>query len=135
MKVETRFPAGLRVEAIVRGHRVQTDQPLAAGGSDAAVQPFELFLASLATCGGFYAVAFCKKRGIPTEGLKVVVDAEKNPETRRLDEIRIDVELPDGFPEKYRDALLRAVDQCAVKRALDDPPAIATRLVQPHLAA
>ncbi len=27
-----------------------------------------------------------------------------------------------GFPEKYRDAILRAVDHCAVKRLVLDPP-------------
>jgi ribosomal protein S12 methylthiotransferase accessory factor len=37
--------------------------------------------------------------------------------------------LPAGFPEKYREAITRAVDQCAVKRHLDHPPRLATVLV------
>ena len=32
--------------------------------------------------------------------------------------------LPAGFPEKYRDAILRSAGQCAVKRVLDDPPEV-----------
>ncbi len=36
--------------------------------------------------------------------------------------IRIQIELPPGFPEKYREAILRAVDQCSVKRHLAEPP-------------
>lgn len=30
--------------------------------------------------------------------------------------------LPAGFPDKYRDAILRPAGPCAVKRVLDDPP-------------
>ena len=31
--------------------------------------------------------------------------------------------LPSGFPEKYREAIGRAVDQCAVKKHMIEPPA------------
>ena len=41
---------------------------------------------------------------------------------KRLDSVRIELRLPPGFPEKYRQAIVRAVDQCAVKRAIADPP-------------
>jgi putative redox protein len=43
----------------------------------------------------------------------------------------MDVDLPAGFPEKYRDAVLRAVDQCAVKRHLARPPQFK---VEAHIA-
>jgi putative redox protein len=36
--------------------------------------------------------------------------------------VRIELELPARFPEKYRDALERAVDQCAVKKHIVEPP-------------
>src|ERR1035438_8052938 len=50
------------------GHRVRTDQPRP-HGEDSAPAPFDLFLASIATCMGFYALRFCQERGIATEGL------------------------------------------------------------------
>jgi ribosomal protein S12 methylthiotransferase accessory factor len=34
----------------------------------------------------------------------------------------ISLQLPDGFPEKYNEAIHRAIDHCAVKRALSEPP-------------
>lgn len=46
----------------------------------------------------------------------------KDPETRRIATIRIDVRLPEGFPDKYIPAVRRAVDQCAVKRHILEPP-------------
>jgi ribosomal protein S12 methylthiotransferase accessory factor len=128
MRIETRFEGGLGVSADLRGHRVLTDQPVSAGGDGAAPSPFDLFLASLATCAGYYALQFCRKRGIDESGLAVAVDVDKDPETGRLSELSFEVSPPAALPEKYREALLRAVDQCAVKRALGAPPVMTSKL-------
>jgi ribosomal protein S12 methylthiotransferase accessory factor len=135
MKIETRFPGGVRVDAVVRGFTVPTDQPFEVGGFDTAPSPYELFLAALTACAGFYAVQFCRKRGIPTDGLRVSAQASREAEGKLTDAIRIDVELPQGFPEQYRAAILRAIDQCAVKKALENPPRIESRLVGDSVAA
>lgn len=128
MRVETRLPGGLEVDAAVRGFTVRTDQPIEAGGTNAAPSPLELFLASLATCGAYYALRFCRRRGIATEGLSLVAEAAKDVSGSRIESIRLTLELPAGFPDHYREAVQRAVDQCAVKRALEDPPRIDTAL-------
>ena len=36
--------------------------------------------------------------------------------------LRIVLDLPEGFPEKYRAAIERAVDHCAVKKHILEPP-------------
>lgn len=123
---EVTFPGGVGVDATFRGHTIHTDQPKPAG-DDTAMSPFDLFLASLATCAGFYALRFCQERHIDTEGLGVTLTPTRDPVTKKLD-IGIDLRLPDGFPGKYRDAVIRAVDQCAVKKALVEPPAIEVRV-------
>ena len=130
MRVEALLPGGLEVDASVRGFTVRTDQPVEAGGADSAPSPMELFLASFATCGGCYALRFCRRRAISTEGMTLVAEADKDPASGRIESVRLTLELPTGFPEKYRDALERAVDQCAVKRLLEDPPRIETALRQ-----
>lgn len=116
------FPGGRRVNAQIRGFEVATDQQPEYGGDGSAPEPFELFMVSLATCAGIYAHSFCKKRDIPTDGLRVVQTWETDPETRRLTTVTIRVETPPEFPEKYRGAIERSVDQCAVKKAIFDPP-------------
>jgi putative redox protein len=126
MRIETSFPGGVRVDAALRGFTISTDQPVDYGGGGSAPAPFELFLASLATCAGFYAVQFCRKRQLPTEGLGVRLDVHRDPDTHQLAEMRVELTLPDEFPEKYRDAIVRAIDQCAVKRVLEAPPRIET---------
>lgn len=122
------FPGGLRISAHFGHHEVTTDQPVMAGGEDSAPSPFELFLVSLATCAGLYAQRFLAARSLPAAGLGVELEAEPDPERPRIAAMRIRVRLPAGFPERYRDALVRAIDQCAVKRHLVEPPTIRIEL-------
>ena len=60
--MEIRFPGGLEVEAVHEGFTILTDQPVAQGGAGAAPSPFDLFLASIGTCAGLYALMFCRQR-------------------------------------------------------------------------
>ena len=122
--MEMTFPGGVVVEAHFDGATIRTDQPVRHGGGGTAPAPFELFLASIGTCAGFYALRFCQEREIATEGLSASMSWERNPETKLISSIRIQLTLPPGFPEKYRTAVLRAADQCAVKKHLVDAPAI-----------
>jgi ribosomal protein S12 methylthiotransferase accessory factor len=131
--IEIRFPGGVQVEAALEGFTVLTDQPASAGGGGKAPSPFDLFLASVATCSGFYALRFCQERGLPTEGLHVSMDAERDEAHKRTARLRVAITLPEGFPEKYRAALLRSVSQCTVKRHLEEPPAIELALLAPSL--
>jgi putative redox protein len=124
--IELKFPGGRKVVAVVGRHELLTDQPVEVGGEDAAPSPFSLFVASIAACAGFYALTFCQKRELSTEGLKV--RARPHSVDGTLAEVAIDVTLPTGFPEKYRDALLRSVDQCSVKRAIAAQPRIGVTL-------
>ena len=121
MKMDIGFPGGVAVEARFGAHVVRTDQPAPLGGGSAP-SPFDLFLASLGTCAGFYALRFCQERQIPTEGLGATLEAVRDPETRKLVKIAVVLTLPRGFPEKYRDAIVRAADQCAVKKTIVAPP-------------
>ena len=122
--MEMTFPGGVAVEARFEGATIRTDQPVHHGGGGTAPAPFELFLASIGTCAGFYALRFCQERQIPTDGMSVSMSWERNPETKLISTIALRISLPPGFPEKYRTAIVRAADQCAVKRHLVQAPAI-----------
>lgn len=116
------FPGGVAVDATLNGHTVHTDQP-APIGTDGAMSPFDLFLASIGTCMGFYALRFCQERNIPTEGLRLTLDPVRDEQGKRVLTLRIGLQLPGNFPDKYRDAIRRAVEHCSVKRHLLEPPA------------
>jgi putative redox protein len=120
--VDILFPGGVAVEARFEGFSVCTDQPVSQGGQGSAPAPFDLFLVSLGTCAGLYALWFCPERKLPTEGLKLTLQTERYAERHRLSKVRLGIMLPEGFPEKYRQAIVRATNQCSVKRAILDPP-------------
>lgn len=122
MDLTIKLAGGNRIEAAWDGINVVTEQ------DGSAPSPFELFLASLGTCAGFYIASFCGKRGLSTDGIAIVQHVEFD-EHHVAQAITIDVTLPPGFPEQYRAAVLRSAGQCAVKKALEKPPRVEVRAV------
>jgi putative redox protein len=125
-EIVTYLPGGRRVNVVVRGHTVFTDQPVDNGGEDSAPSPFEIFLASIGACAGIFVQGFCATRDLPTEGIRIVerpiLDAEG-----ALKDVQLDIQLPPGFPDKYREALIRVVEKCSVKRAIAAQPTFTVR--------
>lgn len=120
--VDVTFPGGTKVNAHFGKFEVLTDQPIEDGGTDTAPEPYMLFLSSIVTCAGFYVLRFCQQRELPTEGLTMGLDIERNAETRKLEKINMSIQLPEGFPEKYKKAVIRAAGMCSVKKALASAP-------------
>ena len=127
MVIDLEFPGGLRVDALVGRHRIETDQSTAHGGEDSGPSPFTLFLASLATCAGFFALSFCLRRELSTAGLATRLETHVGP-AGGLDRITIRLTLPDGFPARYRAAIQRSVEQCSVHRFVAAPAPIAIEI-------
>lgn len=121
------FPGGSRVDAHFGTFTVATDQPPVAS----APSPFELFLASIGTCAGIYVLGFCKQRNLPTDGIRIIEQVNHNPTTHMVDSISLEIQVPPGFPENYRDSLIRSAELCAVKKHLEKPPvfSISTKVV------
>jgi putative redox protein len=122
MEIIVDFPGGSRTDAHFGSFTVATDQPAAHGGQNLAPTPFEMFLASIATCAGFYVMGFCKMRGISPEGIRLVQRMEQDTATKMVRKIIQEIQLPTGFPEQYIPAVKRAADSCLVKKHLDAPP-------------
>lgn len=123
MEMVIDFPSGARVDAHFGPYTVRTDQPPQGGGEGSAPTPFATFLASIGTCAGIYVLGFCRQRGISAEGIRLIQRLEANPYTGMVSKVLLDIELPADFPEKYKPALIRAADQCAVKKHFEMPPA------------
>ena len=118
------FPGGSRVDAHFGAFSLKTDQPVEAGGNGSAPTPFDTFLASLGTCAGIYVLGFCRQRGLPTDGIRLVQRVRVNPATKLADNIALEIQVPSDFPEKYKPALIRAAEQCKVKKHFEHPPAV-----------
>jgi putative redox protein len=121
--MEITFEGGKVVTAHSHGHIIKTDQPVHSGGQDSAPSPYELFLASIGTCAGIYVKSFCDNRKIPTENISIIQTAVFDEETGLPTNIKLDINLPADFPEKYKEAVISVAELCKVKKTLADPPA------------
>ncbi len=121
-EMKVTFPGGKRVDAEYKGFVIRTDQPVYAGGEGSSPAPFDLFLASIATCAGIYVLSFCQNRDIPTDQASVLMRLHKSMEKKMIHKIDIEIYLPPEFPEKYKKAVIKAVDNCAVKAHIIDAP-------------
>ncbi len=125
MEMKITFPGGEKVNAEINGRVIPTDQPVEGGGGGTAPSPYEYFLASLGTCAGIYVLSFCQQRGIATEGLLLTQSMEfgiAEDGKRKLSKVAMEISLPPGFPEKYRNAIIKTAGLCSVKKVLMDPP-------------
>lgn len=127
------FPGGAKVDAHFGDFIVKTDQPPVGGGEGSAPTPFATFLASIGTCAGIYVLGFCKQRGLPTEGIRIIQRMHNNPLTGMVGNIDLEIQVPPEFPEQYTGALVRSAELCAVKKHFATPPAfnVYTKMNQP----
>ena len=127
--IDITFGGNRKVDAKVGTFVVNTDQSVKEGGGGTAPEPFMYFLASIGTCAGVYVQAFCSKRDISTDGIRIRQTMHRSQDGKRLESIDVDILVPPAFPQKYHGALARAADQCAVKKAILSPPAFQVRTV------
>ncbi len=127
--MEVRFSGGKKVEASFDEYTVKTDQPISDGGTGSAPSPFDLFLASIGTCTGYYILSFCQKNNIPTQNISLHVSMERNQKTHLVEMCDFTIKVPSDFPEKYTNAMMRAADVCTVKRNIQNPPKFTIRIV------
>jgi ribosomal protein S12 methylthiotransferase accessory factor len=69
-------------------------------------------------------LSFCQKNNIPTEKMNLTARFLRNPTTHLVENIQIDIKVPREFPEKYKNAVIKAAQLCTVKRHLEHPPRI-----------
>ena len=100
MDMTITFPGGARVDAEIGPYIIPTDQPPQGGGEGSAPAPFTLFLASIGTCAGIYVLGFCKQRGLPADGIRIVQRTERDPRTGLVGRIGLDIEVPAGLPRE-----------------------------------
>ena len=124
VEIKVSFPGNKRVDADFGEFVVNTDQTVKNGGEGSAPEPYSLFLASIATCAGYYVLAFCSKRDLPVDGIELVQTHVFSEKGHVLERVELEIKVPASFPERYRDALVKAAGTCGVKKAIAAQPAI-----------
>jgi ribosomal protein S12 methylthiotransferase accessory factor len=129
-RLDVCFPGGKRVDVRIRDFEVSTDQSVKAGGEGSAPEPFDLFLASIAACAGIYALRFCQSRNLSTAGLSLSMLWDRDAKNPMRTSARLLLSLPEAFPERYHSGIVRAMDLCAVKKHIQEPPVFSTEIVR-----
>ncbi|TMO73563.1 hypothetical protein CWC17_10630 [Pseudoalteromonas sp. S3785] len=121
MEISVSLLDGQKQRAKFGSLEVISDQSINAGGGAEHPEPFDYFLVSMVLCAGFYARKFCEQREISTEGMTLTQNNENiDEEGKKL--FSIEINLPDGFPQKYKKALIAAVNTCTVKKVIQAQP-------------
>jgi putative redox protein len=134
--VESASPEFLENVSVGR-HRLQADEPLSAGGQDAAPSPYELLLAALGTCKAITARMYAKRKGWPLQGVQVKlshtkVHAEDCADCERtnslMDQIEVEIKFQGELSAEQRQVLLAITEKCPVHRTLTSDLQIRTRV-------
>lgn len=129
------WDGGMRFTADIRGHKITVDQPPKGGGDDSAPMPLELLPTALGTCVALYVQQFLVTRGLDATGMTVEIGAMGAPNPNRIGRFNVDVKIPGGVPEKYRDAVKRAAEGCTVHHTLTNHPEIAVTVTEGETVA
>ncbi len=124
MEVIVEHLGAVQFEITARQHTIIADQPIDGGGDDEGMTPPELLLASLGSCAAFYAVDYLQRNKILRDGVKVRVTADKVKGPFRVDNFRIEVQVPGEIEEKHLKGLDDAVHRCLIHNTLLHPPKI-----------
>ncbi len=126
MKVDISFEGGKKVAATFPdGLKMITDQSVENGGGGDYPEPYDCFLGSIGTCAGVYVLEFCNARNIPSDKVSLTQTAEfvlDDNGKRRLSEVKLTINLPPEFPERYQKAVVKAAGLCSVKKAIMNSP-------------
>jgi uncharacterized OsmC-like protein/pimeloyl-ACP methyl ester carboxylesterase len=132
---ETR--AGKLQQTIAIGpHRMLADEPVAAGGEDTGLGPYDFVLAGLGACTSMTMRLYADRKSLPLERVTVTLKhskiyaqdcAECETEAGMLDQIDRVIAMEGALDAEQRKKLIEIADKCPVHRTLTSEIHIVTR--------
>lgn len=108
-------------------HHFQADEPLSAGGTDAAPDPYDYLMAALGACTSMTIGWYARQKKLPLEHVEVSLRhtrihardcAECETKEGMLDRIEVEVRLTGALTPEQHARLMEAARRCPVHRTL-----------------
>jgi uncharacterized OsmC-like protein/fermentation-respiration switch protein FrsA (DUF1100 family) len=117
-------------------HRLLADEPVAAGGDDSGLAPYDFLLAGLGACTSMTMRLYAERKALPLTRTTVTLRhnkihaedcAECETKTGMLDQIERVITMEGALDAEQRKRLLEIADKCPVHRTLTSEVRILTR--------
>jgi len=129
--------SGLAQHIEVGKHRLESDEPIGAGGTDTGPGPYELLLAALGSCTSMTLALYAKRKQWPLQEVTVRLKhsriyaedcADCETKAGRLDKVEREIVLAGPLSAEQRTRLLEIADKCPIHRSLTSEIQIESRL-------
>jgi putative redox protein len=129
---------GFAQQVTAGSHRLHSDEPETAGGTDTGATPYDLLLAALGSCTSMTVSMYARRKQWPLNGVTVRLRhrrvhaadcAECETQKAMITVIDRDLELDGPLTDDQRARLLAIADRCPVHQTLTSTIQIRTALV------
>lgn len=108
------------------GHFIYADEPTAVGGTDEAMTPGALLLASLGSCTAITIRMYADRKGFNLEHIKVELAICQEEEMSKDTRITRKITFLGDLTDAERERLMVIADKCPIHKMLSNPISIET---------
>lgn len=115
-------------------HHIQSDEPLAYGGTNQGMSPYGLIASGLGACTSMTIRMYARRKNWPLNQVRVDVTHDKmhaqdaKGEFSRIDRFHREIHLDGDLTDEQRARILEIADRCPVHKTLETGAKIETRL-------
>ena len=127
VRVQSRSDVKFAQDIFSQDHHLVADEPLAAGGENLGMNPYEFLLAGLGACTSMTVKMYAERKGLPLEEVIVELSHEKihaedceqcQTTNGKIDKIVKHIELKGDLSSKEQKRVLEIAEKCPVNRTL-----------------
>jgi putative redox protein len=128
MEMVITFPGGRYMEGRYKDYTVRMGPSDKEWWEGPVPGAFDLFVMSLALCTSSVIWAFVDNRDLSIEGTTIILRTTVDRDVHMITDVDIILNMPRSFPTKYREAIARAAEACAVKKHIVHSPRFRTEV-------